>query len=127
MNKRFLKALGFDLFVLWPAIYFSVAGSGKAQFMGENIVQFLGVVSLIVGLLLFAMSGRLSAKTAESDTYKGTTKAHRVYSVVSTLVETMIIASMGWYWSAAGFLVCGVALYSIISYVEKIRNGKAES
>lgn len=124
MNKRFLKALGFDLFVLWPAIYFAVAGSGKAQFMGENIVSFLGVASLIVGLLLFTMSGRLPAKIAESDTYKGTTKAHRVYSVASTLAETMIVASMGWYWSAAGFLVSGVVLSSIIADVEKIRSGK---
>lgn len=124
MNKRFMKNICMDVFVLWPALYFAVLGTGKAQFMGENIVGFLGVFSLVCAIIILCVSKDLVKKSAESDKYQPATKLNMIYGAVTTVVEVLVIASMGWYFSAVGFFFMWLVSSQFHDDVKKAREEK---
>ena len=59
---RLLKFFLIDLFIIWPALYFGAFTDGSLQSLGENLISFYGVFTLIVGTLVLLSSQRISMK-----------------------------------------------------------------
>ncbi|MGL4927999.1 MAG: hypothetical protein ACRC4K_14620 [Plesiomonas shigelloides] len=104
MNKRFAKNVMFDLFFVWPLIALSVFWHGKVQEVAENAISFLGICMMIFSVIVVLAGEELTKKVAKDKGFTPRTEIHKGYQYLSCLVEVCIIASMGWYWVAAGFL-----------------------
>lgn len=107
--NRFLKNLASDLFIFWPIIGFAVMGNEYA----ENALSFIGVLFLIIYVMsLFVVDDIAKKKIEKGEPLKAV--YHKWYSIITTILETLVIASMGWYWVAAGFAI-GLAVVMMVN------------
>lgn len=107
--KRFLKNLATDLFIFWPIIAFAVMGNEYA----ENALSFIGVFFLVIYVLaLFAVEDIAKKKVEKGEPLKA--KYHNWYSIITTSLEIIVIAGMGWYWVASGFAI-GLAVVIMVN------------
>ena len=117
MNKRFLKNICFDA-VIWLMMYacLFMQDSVFAKY-AENALSFWGAFAGVVGILIIVFgsnSGDFVLKTIK-DNYTPRTKLHISYATVTSTVKIFVFASLGWYWTAAFWILGWLATNSIAS------------
>ena len=119
---RLLKFFLIDLFIIWPALYFGAFTDGSLQSLGENLISFYGVFTLIVGTLVLLSSQRISMKRYENGV-KPKSKIEKAYRFTAW-VELIILASIGWYWCAAGWVIGILAQEAVDSGLDELHKSK---
>lgn len=116
--KPFLKNLIHDI-VLWALLASCLLKAPHSQY-AENALSFYGVFLLVMGVLVLFASSSVSKKMADKSDYSPRGKLHTGYCVVTSLIEVLVMASMGWYWVASGFLVYGISILVVRSSADDI-------
>jgi hypothetical protein len=129
MNKRFLKNICFDA-VIWSMMYVCLfmQNSIFAKY-AENALSFLGVFSGVIGVLIIVFcsgSGDFVQKTIKEN-YTPRTKFHISYTTFTSIIETFVFASLGWYWVAACWVLGFIATSKLSSDCDKAYKLKVAS
>lgn len=107
MNIKFIRNVALDAILFWPCI---VLGGVYHNVYAENAIGFYGVMSLIFGILLMITVDKIPLKPE----FKRS-KNHLRYMQISSGLEILACAAFGWYWTAAGFLIFGMAMSRLIA------------
>lgn len=116
----FIRQLSVDV-VLWFLLAVCILQLPFYEY-AENIISFYGIFLMVVGsLIIFTYQGA-GKKLGEKPDYKPRGKLRKSYGAITSFVEIGIIASMGWYWVASGFLIATIGLIMSHSAAEDAYN-----
>lgn len=116
--EKFIKHVVKDI-VIWCVMLLTAFGDEPFKTYATNglsfwfaLVFFLSIVALLVG-------AKFGEKLVESGEYKSRSSYHRIYARISTIVEVMFAASMGWFWFATVMVVNSFAAGYYRHHAEK--------
>lgn len=104
MSKSFMIQLVTDI-VLWAALYLVFTGVAPYAAFAENLVSFYGVFLFVLGIVGILAIKHAAQRTIDDGEYEPRSKIRNTYSNVTTFIEVAVVASFGWYWVAAGFVL----------------------
>lgn len=109
--KRLIKQLAWDsaFWILLAVCFFKLPYANYS----ENLLSFLGIFLFILGFICIFAGDVIGKKIAEDGDYKPRGKLYKLYMSFTTILEVAILASMGWYWVAAGFALYAIAMSNI--------------
>lgn len=115
---QFVKHFISDI-ILWVLLATCFFNLPYANF-AENILSFYGVFLLILGSLgLFAVE-KVGESLFQRKDFKPRGKLYSTYVHLTTVVEIALVASMGWWWVASGFVIYSLMIYSAREEANKI-------
>lgn len=109
---QFVKHFISDI-ILWVLLVTCFFNLPYANF-AENILSFYGVFLLILGSLGFFVVEKVGESLSQRKGFNPRGKLYFTYVQLTTVVEIALVASMGWWWVASGFVI-----YSLMSYLAR--------
>lgn len=119
MNSKFMKAVGFRVLILWPAMYFAISNAYGFGLYAERLLSFFGVMLLLGGSLIILRCDDEAARDGSKDRYNKPF-AHRAFATSSIIVETCIFIALGWYWVASGFMLVAIGSAMVRAEIAKL-------
>lgn len=117
----FVKHVLHDI-AIWSALFVAVFMPEPYGTYGENFISFMGVFALVVGVTMLLVCKKMAADIAPDPTRMvSRSKFHKMYTKVSSIVEIIIVVSLGWYWVASGWLVMFLASTILRDEIDKLR------
>jgi hypothetical protein len=123
MNSKFLKAVAFRSFILWPAMYVAISNTYGLGIYAERLLSFFGVMLLLVGSLIIIGHEKEAARDGAKDRYNKPF-AHRAFAITSIIIETCIFIALGWHWVASGFILVAIGSAMVRAEIEKLEADK---
>lgn len=118
--QRFIKHFIQDL-ALWAVLFVAVYMPHPYSQYAENAIGFYGVLLLVLGAMIILVSDKLAQDFADDPKWGKRPKLHDIYAGVTTVIEIGIVAALGWYWVAVGFLFAYIASGTIRQKVTKLK------
>ena len=112
--KHFIRDI--ILWVLLTTCFFNLPYANFA----ENILSFYGVFLLILGSLCLLVVEKVGESLSQRKGFKPRGKLYSAYVHLTTVVEITLVASMGWWWVASGFVIYSLMIHSALEEANKI-------
>lgn len=104
--NRLLKNIAWDIFLLWPLIYFGLFMQNEYAYnMAMAFFWFISIGGIIVAISAIA-SGEVLQKAVAK--YKKPLWIHRKYQAVTSFCEIAIMFALGYFWLGGFYLVASL-------------------
>lgn len=115
---KFIKHLVHDA-VLWTLLLICFFNLPYAHY-AENIISFYGIFMLVIGTMCIFIVKKVAESLTKQKDFKPRGKAYWMYCHLTTVFEVAVVAAMGWWWVAAGFVIYSLMIYSVREEADKI-------
>ena len=111
--------------IFWSGIFAYMFMQDPWKSYGENLVSFIGVLAMVLGVILAFFCMETAKRDVASGKYKQRSKIDKAYQVVSFSCRIIVLAALGWWWVMVGLFIAGlssVAYYSCAKNEFESRN-----
>ncbi len=116
MTRFLISVVGDSAF--WFLIVISVLNNSYSAY-AENVLSFVGVFLMVVAIIVLIGFDSVVKSIDKDPKYKPRSKFYKAYVALSSCVEVIVLASLGWYWVAAGFAVYAMVMNYLLSEVDE--------
>lgn len=113
--KRFLKNIAWDIFLVWPLIYFGLFMQNVYAYnMAMAFFWFISVGGFVVAISTIS-SGEMLQKAVAG--YKKPLWIHKKYGAITSFCEVAVMFALGYFW-LGGFYAAAVIF--VMAMKEKV-------